>query len=110
MVADAALTTSEDDLIAASADISHLQSSVRIEQGLLSAVTFGDQYPRSARDRAPSAPRAGGHRHTAALLAGGQSLMPLLNRRRLRPEMLIDLNRVADIDGISFRDGFLRIE
>jgi CO/xanthine dehydrogenase FAD-binding subunit len=24
--------------------------------------------------------------------------------------MLIDLNRVADIDGISFRDGFLRIE
>ena len=36
--------------------------------------------------------------------------MPLLNRRRLRPEMLIDLNRVADIDGISFRDGFLAHE
>lgn len=49
------------------------------------------------------------HGPNAALLAGGQSLMPLLNRRRLRPDLLIDLNRVADIDGIRARDSFLRI-
>jgi carbon-monoxide dehydrogenase medium subunit len=45
----------------------------------------------------------------AALLAGGQSMMPLLNRRRVRPEMLIDLNRVAGLEGVSFKGGFLRI-
>jgi len=46
---------------------------------------------------------------SAALLAGGQSLLPLLHRRRLRPELVIDLNRVTGIGGIVFRDGLLRI-
>jgi CO/xanthine dehydrogenase FAD-binding subunit len=45
----------------------------------------------------------------AALLAGGQSVMPLLNRRRVRPELLIDLNRVVGLEGVSFTEGFLRI-
>jgi carbon-monoxide dehydrogenase medium subunit len=34
------------------------------------------------------------------LLAGGQSLMPMLNFRLLAPENLIDLNRVAGLSGI----------
>ena len=38
----------------------------------------------------------------ASLLAGGQSLVPLLNFRLSRPEILIDLNRVA---GLSFIKG-----
>ena len=38
----------------------------------------------------------------ARLLAGGQSLVPLLNFRLSRPEILIDLNRVA---GLSFIKG-----
>jgi aerobic carbon-monoxide dehydrogenase medium subunit len=50
-----------------------------------------------------------GHREDAAVLAGGQSLLPLLNRRRIKPALLIDLNHVAGIEGISLRDGFLRI-
>jgi carbon-monoxide dehydrogenase medium subunit len=45
----------------------------------------------------------------ATVLAGGQSLMPLLNRRRVRSELLIDLNRVVGIEGISFGQGSLRI-
>ena len=40
-------------------------------------------------------------RADAALLAGGQSLMPLLNMRRVRPRVLIDLNRVAGLDEVS---------
>jgi carbon-monoxide dehydrogenase medium subunit len=40
----------------------------------------------------------------AKLLAGGQSLIPLLNFRLARPGLLVDLNRVADLAYISQRD------
>lgn len=42
-------------------------------------------------------------------LAGGQSLLPLLKLRTRRPEMLVDLNRVAELQGISRTDGELSI-
>jgi aerobic carbon-monoxide dehydrogenase medium subunit len=45
----------------------------------------------------------------ATVLAGGQSLMPLLNRRHVRPELLIDINRVVGLEGISFAHGTLHI-
>ena len=34
-------------------------------------------------------------------LAGGQSLMPMLNLRLARPAVVVDLNRVAGMDGIA---------
>jgi len=37
------------------------------------------------------------HAPDARLLAGGQSLMPMLNFRLARPGLLIDLNRIADL-------------
>lgn len=37
----------------------------------------------------------------ARLLAGGQSLMPLMNMRLARPQVLIDLNRLADLATIT---------
>jgi carbon-monoxide dehydrogenase medium subunit len=40
-------------------------------------------------------------RGDVSLLAGGQSLMPLLNMRRVRPRLLIDLNRVEGLDQVS---------
>ena len=43
------------------------------------------------------------------LLAGGQSLMPMLNFRLLRPSVLIDLNRVPELGGIAPIPGGLRI-
>lgn len=45
----------------------------------------------------------------AKLLAGGQSLMPLLNMRLARPSVLIDLNRVAALDYITSANGEVRI-
>src|SRR5665213_945738 len=36
----------------------------------------------------------------ARLLAGGQSLMPMLNFRYVLPDHLIDINNVAEWDGI----------
>jgi CO/xanthine dehydrogenase FAD-binding subunit len=43
------------------------------------------------------------HGDEAKLLAGGQSLVPLLNFRLVRPARLIDLNRVPGLDGTSDR-------
>jgi aerobic carbon-monoxide dehydrogenase medium subunit len=40
------------------------------------------------------------HGDDAKLLAGGQSLVPLLNMRLVRPEHLVDINRVPELDGI----------
>jgi aerobic carbon-monoxide dehydrogenase medium subunit len=41
----------------------------------------------------------------SVVLAGGQSLMPMLNLRLARPEVLIDLGRVAELAEISELDG-----
>ena len=49
------------------------------------------------------------HGADARPLAGGQSLVPLLNFRLARPAVLIDLNRIAALGHIAVRDGALRI-
>lgn len=43
------------------------------------------------------------------VLAGGQSLVPLLNFRMARPTVLIDLNRCADLDYLRVDAGWLVI-
>jgi aerobic carbon-monoxide dehydrogenase medium subunit len=45
------------------------------------------------------------HGEEARLLAGGQSLMPLLNFRLLRPACLIDLNRIGSLAYVREHDG-----
>jgi carbon-monoxide dehydrogenase medium subunit len=45
----------------------------------------------------------------AKLLAGGQSLMPMLNMRYVLPDHVIDLNRVDGLSFIRERDGALEI-
>lgn len=49
------------------------------------------------------------HGEDAKVLAGGQSLVPLLNFRLARPARLIDVNRVAELGYLRRRDGALRI-
>ncbi len=44
------------------------------------------------------------------VLAGGQSLMPLLNFRLARPQHLVDINRVAGLDRIYERDGGVAVQ
>ena len=43
------------------------------------------------------------------VLAGGQSLLPLLNLRLARAELMIDINGIAELDYIRADDGPLRI-
>jgi CO/xanthine dehydrogenase FAD-binding subunit len=50
--------------------------------------------------------RAGGD---GKILAGGQSLMPMLNFRLLRPSVLVDINRIAGLDRIEADAGGVRI-
>jgi carbon-monoxide dehydrogenase medium subunit len=45
----------------------------------------------------------------ARVLAGGQSLMPTLNMRLSRPEILIDINRLEALKGIGVLNGSVRI-
>jgi carbon-monoxide dehydrogenase medium subunit/6-hydroxypseudooxynicotine dehydrogenase subunit alpha len=49
------------------------------------------------------------HGDEAKVLAGGQSLVPLLNFRLARPERLVDVNKLGELAYLRFDDGVLRI-
>src|SRR5260370_10242751 len=46
----------------------------------------------------------------AKVLAGGQSLVPLLNFRLARPAHIVDINRIPDRDRIYERDGGVAVQ
>jgi carbon-monoxide dehydrogenase medium subunit len=46
----------------------------------------------------------------AKVLAGGQSLVPLLNFRLARPAHLVDINRIRGLDAIYERDGGIAVQ
>jgi len=62
--------------------------------------------PISLEDAVAQCAQYGGD---AKILAGGQSLVPLLNFRLLRPSVLIDINRVHELDYIRQEEGGLRV-
>jgi len=47
------------------------------------------------------------HADTAKVLAGGQSLVPMLNMRLARPEVIVDINRIDGLSHLEVRDGEL---
>jgi carbon-monoxide dehydrogenase medium subunit len=49
------------------------------------------------------------HGDDAKILAGGQSLVPMLNFRLARPAMIVDINRVDGLGTLTETDGTLRI-
>ena len=50
-----------------------------------------------------------GHREDGRILAGGQSLVPMMNFRLARPPHLIDLNGVAELDFLRADGNTLRV-
>jgi carbon-monoxide dehydrogenase medium subunit len=62
--------------------------------------------PRFAADAIALLSQLGG---SAKVLAGGQSLVPLMNRRVATPAALIDINGVAGLDYLRDEDGDLRV-
>lgn len=49
------------------------------------------------------------HRHGARILAGGQSLVPLLNLRMAEPDASIDVNGLSELSFIARENGMLRV-
>jgi 2-furoyl-CoA dehydrogenase FAD binding subunit len=49
------------------------------------------------------------HGEEARILAGGQSLVPMLNLRLIEPAVLIDISRLAELDSIRVADGALEV-
>jgi carbon-monoxide dehydrogenase medium subunit len=49
------------------------------------------------------------HGDEARVIAGGQSLVPMMNLRMARPEVLVDLNRVPGLAYVRREDGVLAI-
>jgi carbon-monoxide dehydrogenase medium subunit len=49
------------------------------------------------------------HGDDAKILAGGQSLMPMLALRLARPGVVVDVNRVAGLEGLDLAAGVLRL-
>lgn len=47
--------------------------------------------------------------HDGKVLAGGQSLIPVLNMRLAQPAHLVDINRVAGLDTVTVSDDFVRV-
>jgi carbon-monoxide dehydrogenase medium subunit len=45
----------------------------------------------------------------AAVLAGGQTLLPLLNLRMSQPFIIVDINKIAELKGIARTEGHTRI-
>jgi carbon-monoxide dehydrogenase medium subunit len=51
----------------------------------------------------------GEHGAGASVLAGGQSLVPLMNQRRARPAVLVDITRLPGLDDVTDTGGRLRV-
>jgi CO/xanthine dehydrogenase FAD-binding subunit len=49
------------------------------------------------------------HGDEARVLAGGQSLIPLMNMRRVKPSVVVDITRIGGLSGVQQRDRALRV-
>lgn len=49
------------------------------------------------------------HADEARIIAGGQSLVPLMNMRLASPAVLVDIGRIPGLRDIVFQDGVLRV-
>ena len=67
---------------------------------------FVHHAPRTVEEAVAVLERCG---HDGKVLAGGQSLIPILNMRLASPAHLVDINGVAGIDEVCVTDGAVRV-
>jgi carbon-monoxide dehydrogenase medium subunit len=70
----------------------------------MTALAFDYQRPNSVDDALSLIAAPG-----SVVLAGGQSLVPLLNSRVVTPKLLVDITRIADLRRLEFEGDVLRI-
>jgi CO/xanthine dehydrogenase FAD-binding subunit len=79
---------------------------MRQARGIMKAAPF--EYTRAASLEEVCAALAE-HGAEAKIIAGGQSLVPMMAMRLARPAWLVDVNHVASLQGISVEAGRLRV-
>ncbi|WP_431926437.1 FAD binding domain-containing protein [Nonomuraea jabiensis] len=62
--------------------------------------------PRTVREAVEA---LAGNGRKSQVLAGGQSLILEMHLQRIRPELVVDINRVAELDRMDVDDGTLRV-
>ncbi|MGH7911310.1 MAG: FAD binding domain-containing protein [Candidatus Dormibacteraceae bacterium] len=72
----------------------------------MKAAPFAYRAPETVEDAIVELSRAGDE---GKVLAGGQSLVPMLAFRLARPAVLVDINRLSGLEGIAVEDGLIRI-
>jgi carbon-monoxide dehydrogenase medium subunit len=64
---------------------------------------------RAAGSRAEALSVLAEHGEDAKVLAGGQSLVPMMHLRLARPAVVLDINRLPGLDRVTVADGALRL-
>ncbi len=72
----------------------------------MKAAPFDYVAPDSIEAAVDHLARGGGE---SVVLAGGQTLMPLLALRMATPSVVVDINRIAELSGVSRLDGATRV-
>ena len=67
---------------------------------------FAHHAPRSVEEAVSVLAEVG---HDGKILAGGQSLIPILNMRLASPAHLVDINRVTGLDGVDVAPDHVRV-
>ncbi|HEX5525335.1 MAG TPA: FAD binding domain-containing protein [Pedococcus sp.] len=67
---------------------------------------FAHHAPRSVEEALSVLAEVG---HDGKILAGGQSLIPILNMRLASPAHIVDINRVTGLDGVAVRPDHVRV-
>jgi aerobic carbon-monoxide dehydrogenase medium subunit len=70
---------------------------------------YPSRFDYVAPDALPDAVSALALRDDAKVLAGGQSLIPVLKLRVASTGLLVDINRIEELHGLVLKDGYLRI-
>jgi aerobic carbon-monoxide dehydrogenase medium subunit len=76
----------------------------------MKSARFRVELPRSIDEAVAALAEHGGSTDgSAKILAGGQSLIPMLAMRLARFDVLVDVNRVDDVAEIQLEEGFVRL-
>jgi carbon-monoxide dehydrogenase medium subunit len=70
---------------------------------------YPSRFDYVAPETLPEALSALAQRDDAKVLAGGQSLIPVLKLRVASTGLLVDINRIEELHGLVHKDGYLRI-
>ncbi len=76
------------------------------EGGPVKPAAFDYAVPRTVPEAVDALGNAGGN---AQVLAGGQSLLLEMHLKRIRPDLVVDINRIPELDDMRVIDNTLQV-